>query len=279
MSDFSDLNKRTKTAALLIGLLVILEICYWLVPFIRRIYGFIPLLLVFLCSHEITQFSAKENDRKKLFIHLTALTAAALYLFHKSVLDISYLQGIQYLYLPFYLALLSVICSGYRVLEVAQMLAAEIFVTAFLVGSGGVALAMLATDNNHFSLYWIIAVVIANDIGAYFWGKFYGVEKLAPCISPGKTVAGSIGGLLAGALTGFLLFPLSLAFGWSSSVFAALYVGFCSQLGDLAKSYLKRLYAVKNTGSLLPGHGGVLDRLDGVLAGSVGYLFIRQLLQ
>ena len=90
---------------------------------------------------------------------------------------------------------------------------------------------------------------------------------MAPVISPKKTISGSIGGFLAGALIGFLASPLlpdSISFSleviWMSLVIVAV-----SQLGDLSKSYVKRLHDVKDSGKILPGHGGILDRIDAIL--------------
>jgi len=115
---------------------------------------------------------------------------------------------------------------------------------------------------------YIIAVVAAADIGAYFAGKRFGQRKLAVEISQGKTIEGAIGGMLAAiALTvlvaafydGFAVNPIVF---FTVSVLAALW----SVIGDLFISRAKRTVGVKDSGVLLPGHGGVLDRFDGLLA-------------
>jgi len=111
---------------------------------------------------------------------------------------------------------------------------------------------------------WALSLVWATDIGAYFAGRAIGGPKLAPRVSPSKTWAGLGGGVLAALLLGFLLhsfagLPLHLA---ATSGLLAV----AAQLGDLFESAMKRRAGVKDSGRLLPGHGGVMDRLDGVVA-------------
>jgi phosphatidate cytidylyltransferase len=112
-------------------------------------------------------------------------------------------------------------------------------------------------------LVWVFLVVWATDIGAYFAGRAIGGPKLAPSISPSKTIAGLLGGvfsaaLLAGAWASFVKLPELLL--WLAAPF-----GVVAQLGDLFESGLKRRAGVKDSGSWLPGHGGLLDRLDGLV--------------
>ena len=113
----------------------------------------------------------------------------------------------------------------------------------------------------------VLLLVWAADTGAYFTGRALGRHKLAPAISPGKTVEGVLGGLLAATLVaaGFrwLTGPEVPVGGW-----VALWVISCcaSVVGDLAESHLKRLAGAKDSGTLLPGHGGVLDRIDSITA-------------
>lgn len=117
--------------------------------------------------------------------------------------------------------------------------------------------------------YILVAFVVAftADSGAYFAGRFFGKHKLAPVVSPKKTVEGAIGGVAA-AVTCMLLYGLILQLGFSKTVCygcAALYgaVGSCvSILGDLAFSVVKRQTGIKDYGRLIPGHGGILDRFD-----------------
>lgn len=124
--------------------------------------------------------------------------------------------------------------------------------------------------------FWALSLVWATDIGAYFAGRSIGGPRLAPRVSPSKTWSGLAGGVLAALLTGFLLYrfaqlPIQLA---AASGLLAV----AAQLGDLLESGMKRRAGVKDSGTLLPGHGGVMDRLDGVIAAAplaaLCYLFL-----
>lgn len=119
-------------------------------------------------------------------------------------------------------------------------------------------------------VYLALLTIFANDTGAYFIGRRWGRHKLAPTISPSKTREGAIGGLLssvAGVVVVFLLLNFFLAFSlpyWQVILLGCL-ISLFAQLGDLVESLLKRNLDVKDAGKLLPGHGGVLDRLDSLI--------------
>jgi phosphatidate cytidylyltransferase len=111
----------------------------------------------------------------------------------------------------------------------------------------------------------MLAIVWAADVGAYAVGRSFGKNKLAPSVSPGKTWEGVVGGLccagVVGGLAGYVLGTTALLFAALAVVTAAL-----SVVGDLNVSMFKRNAGLKDSGSLLPGHGGVLDRIDSVTA-------------
>jgi phosphatidate cytidylyltransferase len=117
---------------------------------------------------------------------------------------------------------------------------------------------------------WLVLLVIAADIGAYFAGRSLGRRKLAPRVSPGKTVEGAVGGLvLVAAVAGAAAAHFSLPA--LSAVIFGCAVGICSIVGDLTESMFKRAAGLKDSGSLLPGHGGLLDRIDGFTAAAPLY--------
>lgn len=119
------------------------------------------------------------------------------------------------------------------------------------------------------AILYLFAVVWGTDIFAYFVGRAVGGPKLAPSISPGKTRSGAVGGAVAAMLAGFAVawyagHPAPL---WMALL--ALPLSAISQVGDLFESAFKRRYGVKDSGNLIPGHGGVMDRVDGLVAAAV----------
>jgi phosphatidate cytidylyltransferase len=112
-------------------------------------------------------------------------------------------------------------------------------------------------------LVWVFIITWSTDIGGYFVGRSFGKRPLAPTISPKKTVEGLLGGVAAATLLGGLWVFLT---GLGPALYlAAPLFAFWAQLGDLFESAMKRRADVKDSGSFLPGHGGVLDRLDGLV--------------
>lgn len=126
------------------------------------------------------------------------------------------------------------------------------------------------------ALYWLFCSVWAADTGAYMVGRLVGGPRLAPCISPQKTVAGFCGALVFGTIAGFLAAhgptclvqaPLQMCASFvGPTIAASLLVSVASQVGDLLESALKRSANVKDSGAWIPGHGGFLDRMDGLIA-------------
>jgi phosphatidate cytidylyltransferase len=138
--------------------------------------------------------------------------------------------------------------------------------------------ALRGLDDGRNWLFLALLATFASDTAAYFTGKALGKHKLAPIISPSKTWEGTIGGLL-GAVAISLLFtlptPLQLPISWWQAIILGLLVSFFGQLGDLVESLLKRNTGVKDSGSLLAGHGGFLDRIDSIVfAGVVVYYYV-----
>ncbi len=124
------------------------------------------------------------------------------------------------------------------------------------------------TPKGHLWLLTALAVVWAADTGAYFVGRKFGKRKLAPRVSPNKTIEGLVGGVLAGTIVGCLMAVLAGATTAQLPAVAlvAVVAVLFSVIGDLFESLLKRHAGVKDSGHLIPGHGGILDRIDGVLA-------------
>ena len=116
------------------------------------------------------------------------------------------------------------------------------------------------------NVLFLLVVVWSSDIGAYTAGRLIGGPKLAPAISPGKTWSGAVGGLVCAMIIGLLVSRAVAAGPTSHALIFGAGLSVASQLGDLLESALKRHFDVKDSSRLIPGHGGVFDRLDGVLA-------------
>ena len=110
---------------------------------------------------------------------------------------------------------------------------------------------------------WVFGMVWATDIGAYFAGRAFGGARLAPKISPSKTWSGLIGGMVEALIASATIGDRAGIIG--VPLWIGLFMGLLAQLGDLAQSWMKRRARVKDSGKLIPGHGGLFDRVDGVL--------------
>lgn len=172
------------------------------------------------------------------------------------------------------LAILSPLAAGPTFLVFGLLIGAAFFVAIVtrmpalsrgLLYSGAPALALVLIRGQADGLllaFWAMALVWACDIGAYFAGRTIGGPKLAPTISPNKTWAGLIGGVVAASILGAIFQYGGLPF---HLVLATPLLAVLSQMGDLYESQLKRQAGVKDSGNVLPGHGGVMDRLDGLV--------------
>lgn len=132
----------------------------------------------------------------------------------------------------------------------------------------GLSLALLRDGDRPglVAILFLFAVVWATDIFAYFVGRAIGGPKLAPSISPGKTRSGALGGAVGGVVAGLVLATAAGAGNLVLLGLVALVLSIVAQAGDLFESWVKRRHGRKDSGVLIPGHGGVMDRVDGLVA-------------
>ena len=135
-------------------------------------------------------------------------------------------------------------------------------------------LAMRGTDSlGIWAGVFLGTVIWLTDTGAFFTGRQIGGEKLAPGISPAKTWSGALGGLALGALSGTAVWHFVTPSAWWIGLLLAIAMSILGQVGDLSESALKRRFRVKDSGDIIPGHGGLMDRLDSVTFGAL-FLYI-----
>ena len=197
------------------------------------------------------------------------VTALRLKLFIPLFILLLITQALLFYWLSLHLALACTLSSLllYRLSRKAVI--GKVFLFAFFIFSLSLLPCLFTFDQevgNRFQLATIVLLLLLvtslNDVFQYISGKKFGSRPLAPQISPNKTLEGALGGVLLSALLSSFLWPLLSKFSLSHSLLLGVLIGFAGILGDLNISQFKRLRKQKDSGTLLPGHGGILDRID-----------------
>jgi phosphatidate cytidylyltransferase len=217
-------------------------------------FDLLVVAIVVVMAREFTRMDGREGDKRGALIMLAAGVAVA------SVFVLGEFTAA--------LAIVAVASVGLVVADQVAGRSGFALVQTAVIYAAMPALALLFVHRagGYQSVFWLLAVVWMTDIGAYMFGRMIGGPKLAPRISPNKTWAGAIGGLGCGVLAGAALLAALDRPPWGMTLPLAALVSVFTQLGDLFESALKRRYQVKDSGGLLPGHGGVMDRFDGLWA-------------
>ncbi len=178
---------------------------------------------------------------------LTGAVAVVKYRTDKSTLEAAFKNALGIVYIPLLLSYIVIIRNG----------------------SNGIAWS-----------FFLLILIFSCDTGAYYVGSYLGKHKLWPSVSPGKTIEGAIGGLVASLFTGFIFRYFFLSqMEWTITAIFIICISIVGPMGDLFESVLKRVGKIKDSGAILPGHGGILDRIDALLfAAPVAYLFKEYIL-
>lgn len=228
----------------------------FLIPFYLGSYWFsaFSLILAIIAYYEFTAI-IKVRYRIKWFVGLIGIIFLFLPLFS---------LGIEQIQIKVLIALvLFFITATIFNEEFSIDKAGALLIGVLYIGFGFVSLTEARLDKGAFWTLSILLTIWTTDSGAYFIGRKYGKRKLAPKISPNKTVEGAIGGIVTAIIIGTVLqFTLNTFSSYFEALIITIVVSIAGQVGDLVESALKRNFGVKDSGKILPGHGGVLDRLD-----------------
>jgi len=240
----------------------------------QRILGamlFAPVIVAFLISQSAAQWMLfgiagvmvwefTSMARLSMPLRFTLLMDFALFALPAPVfLHLEMVAGMSLLPVLAALAALVVLFVWMTVRDVVVTGLSVAMIACILAGRG-----ILGTDNGHWLFLSVAAIVASCDIAAYFTGRKIGGPSLAPTISPNKTRSGAVGGLVAAVVTSLALMPV-MQITLVEAVIGGAIIAVLAQVGDLLESMLKRRIGVKDSGSLIPGHGGFLDRFDGYL--------------
>lgn len=260
------LIQRVLTALVLLPLLIA-AIAYLPPPALYAVFCVAGLLAAWEWAGMMSA-PAPSSSLRGAFVTSAALALAAAWVFRAHALWICAAAALWWLYA------ISLV-RGYPTNFERQRpaLAAMWLIGLLLVVPTMLALWMLhAMPDGAWRVFFLFFLIFAADTGAYLAGRNFGKRKLAPSVSPGKTVEGMFGGLLLcaawAACAGPLVFQLETLTEIALLVVLSLVVAGFSVLGDLAESLFKRAAGLKDSGRILPGHGGMLDRVDSILAGA-----------
>ncbi len=244
-----------------------------IVPFLAFYLG--PLSVTFLISlcssiiiFEICNITSLSivNDKiaflYKILFSIIFFCIALLYFYEEEL----------YLFVIFLLFFLSIINKNGRIIRSLLLIYITISLIIFLD-----LIKVSFSSSNFFEITFIVSIVISTDVGAYLFGKIFGGKKLFPKISPNKTWSGALGGILLSIITSLFFFNV-MNYQIFLIVLISLFLSIFAQLGDITESLFKRYYKVKDSGKLIPGHGGFFDRFDSLLSAIVCYYLLNNII-
>jgi phosphatidate cytidylyltransferase len=244
----SDSSTRIKTGvALVVGLLVIGFIDSMALTWL--LLGAIMLVAIY---EAMELFKIDDNN---IYVYAIAIWLVAF--FYPNPQDLVFIVGLIYA----------------SVLAYTKQLDKKLFLPLMYPVASFLFLLSLYVSFGMESLLWLLVVVAGADVGAYFVGKSIGATQFCET-SPNKTLEGVAGGVVTAAILGVIFSP---DYGFFTVLIISLLVAVASVFGDLFESYLKREAGVKDSGDILPGHGGILDRTDGYLFGGIVMLVLLKL--
>jgi phosphatidate cytidylyltransferase len=237
----------------------------------------LPLAAMICALIAVYEITGCVDIRKKWALSLTT------YIFSVAILVLVFVHFLNYLTIPNFTAVLFAVLYIYVFLifaltmfskgTIAFSQAAELIALTFYILIGFISIVLLRNVEPAGKYIYLLIFIGAwmTDTGAYFVGVFFGKHKLIPEVSPKKTVEGAFGGVL-GCIVGYVIFGVILniffdvTVNYIALILLAIVISVISQCGDLIASYVKRERGIKDYGSIFPGHGGMMDRFDSIIA-------------
>jgi len=246
----SNLLKRFLTC------LVLLPIVFYSVFMGGIVFAAFVLLVVSLAYWEYEKILKIKSKNLSILSYLTLI----------SITISAYIDPVLFLYLSALTSLIWLIRLIFNRIEIKSFWSSYIFILIYIGFGMNFSILIRNLDNGLLLLSSVLVISSINDISAYIVGKFFGVTKAFPNVSPNKTYEGSIAGVVSSIIVAICIFDyIDIEISVFQSMFIGMIVAFLGIIGDLVESFIKRRSGVKDTGNLLPGHGGVLDRIDSLI--------------
>lgn len=223
-----------------------------------------------ICVNELKGMFTSANKPfapLSLALPFTFLMLLPFYLERSDLISLSIISFFIFLSFFFFLA-------NHNLSSSLESISNSMFVVLYASLCVGHLILIRGLDNGVFFLFFVLATTWAGDTFAYYFGRLLGKHPLAPMLSPKKTIEGAIGGLVGSLTAGILLkFFFLPSISIEDCAIISITCGVFGQLGDLVESGIKRALKVKDSGKIIPGHGGLLDRVDGVLFSAPAFYY------
>ncbi len=270
-------NIKTRVVSALIAVIILISVIYFFKENGMLILGVAIVFKGILEQSKLYFLNVPDKKLKILFI-VTSFSGFLYTLFSPFERGLSISTSIA-----FVLSNMSGIVMHKKFKSISDL---QIFSSQFMAGfiysaiMPAIILGLLKIPNGLYWFFCLLVVVFSGDIGAYLFGTLWGKRKIAPLLSPKKSIEGSVGGLLFSTLAGagfsFIIPDTPILI----MIFVGFIGGLLGQVGDFYESLMKRIAGVKDSGSIMPGHGGVLDRLDGLyFASPLFYIVINYIIK
>jgi len=263
----NELSLRLKTGILVaagIGALVFTPVF---------VVGVFVIGLAFMGAYELTKMLTKDNNKKPIILPQWFLPGTAVFMGFGALIGESGLHA-TLLFSVVSWILYELVFTQKKELSNLSSLGFGLFGMVWTVWCILHVTLIKALPEGANLLLFLILVISFSDVIAYFGGKQFGKTLLAPSISPKKTWEGSLFGLIGAGLVGAVFVEHIMSMFWLKGLLLSVFLAIVGQLSDLVESKIKRLCNVKDSGSILPGHGGILDRIDGYLLSAPVFYYL-----